>query len=143
MLSYLEAQALVELPPALRANWERVAVLPPAVLRILGGMVDRHQVRGLMRSFRPPTPGPGAPACRAAAGTLRSRLHTLRTAAADGNLRGLLQPVDQTAWETLLCQPPSPWRRILVLCCLLFPLGDPDRFAPGRRLARRRSAVNP
>ena len=143
MLSYLEAQALVELPPALHASWERVAVLPPAVLRILGGMVDRYQVRGLMRSFRPPPRGRGAQACRAAAGTLRSRLHTLRTAAADGNLRGLLQPVDRTAWETLLCQPPTRWTRVVAAWCLLFPLGDPDRFAPGRRLARRHSAVNP
>jgi hypothetical protein len=138
MLSYLEAQHLVELPPALRAGWERVAVLPPAVLRILIGMVDRYQIRGLMRNL-----APGARAHGVATGNLQSRLHTLRAAAASGELRRLLQPVDLTAWETLLSQPRAASRTVIAAWCLLFAPGDPDRFSLARRLARWRSAVDP
>jgi hypothetical protein len=141
MLSYLEERGLMELPPELCADWKRMAVLPPSVLRILTGMVDRYQVRGLMRSVNP-LPGPEKGSLPVVTGTLRSRLRTLRTAAARRDLRGLLLPLDLTAWEKLLSQPPSAWRLVFVPGCLLFPLGDPDRLVPGHQLARLRSALH-
>src|SRR5262245_7764161 len=106
MLSCLESRGLLELAAPLRSEWRRVAVLPPVVLRILMGMVDRYQVRGLMRSVAP-LPDPNTEDANfAATGTLRSRLRTLRAALATGNLRGLWLPFDLTAWEKLLSQPP-------------------------------------
>ena len=138
MLSYLEARELVELPPELRADWRRVAVLNPLALRILTGMVDRYQVRGLMQRV-PSIARSGlreSPSGVAARGRFRSRLGTLREAVASGNFRGLLLILDTITWERFLVRPRSAWNLLLVPWCLLFPPGDPDRFLPGHQLRR-------
>jgi hypothetical protein len=138
MLSYLDERKLVELAPELRVRGDRLAALDPAALRILDGMVDRYQVRGLMRHVAPiQRTAPGdSPSAVVATASLRSRLGTLRSAATSGNLRGLLPIFDSFVWERLLNQPRAFWSRLLVPWCRLFPPGDPDRLTPGRRLRR-------
>jgi hypothetical protein len=142
MLGYLEARGLVPKPPGLGAAGERLSVLSPRALRVLAGMIDRYQVRGTMRHVREIRVVASRDRANVvpSAGTLRSRLRTLRMAVAGRNVSGLLPILDSALWNTLLERPRSTRSRALASWGLVFPPGDPERFSPSRLLCRARDA---
>lgn len=149
MLHYLETRELVELPAALRADWSRKPPLDRGALRVLCAMVERYQVRGMMRGVPqiPRAQPHDAPAAAAAQPTWRSRVGTLRSVVRGRSPSSLLLMIDDLAWERLLNHPRHSGSRVLLQWCRLFPPGDPHRFRPGHRLrslaarrGRRRTA---